>query len=199
MNRPLRIVVADDEPEMCDYLEEALARLGHEVCGRAATGHELVSQVQALVPDLVMADVMMPDMDGIQAALEFNRLRQVPVILISAHHDSDLLSRAGADPIMGYLVKPVKEADLKAAISVAMLRFQHFLALSKEAADLRQALEDRKIIERAKGIVMKRLRIEEEDAFRRLRKLASDKNWKLVEAARTLNAAEDLFRELGRG
>jgi two-component system, response regulator PdtaR len=97
---------------------------------------------------------------------------------------------------MGYLVKPVKEADVKTAITVAMRRFHHFLAVAREAASLRQALEDRKVIERAKGITMKRLRVDEEEAFRRLRKIASDENRKLVEVAQTVTAAEDVFRKL---
>jgi response regulator NasT len=119
----------------------------------------------------------------------------VPVVLISAHHEQDLLSRLGSEPIMGYLVKPVNEADLKTAITVAMLRFGHFMALQKEASDLRQALEDRKVIERAKGALMRRLGVEEDEAFRRLRRQASEQNLKLIEVGRKVLAAEDVLAQ----
>src|SRR5205823_1217320 len=99
-------------------------------------------------------------MDGIQAAAEANRDRRVPVILITAHHDAEVLARAGSDYIMAYLAKPVKPVDLGATVRLAMLRFEHFQTLAKEAADLRQALEDRKLIERAKGAVMRRLSVD---------------------------------------
>ena len=199
MKRPLRIAVADDERDTRDFLQELLPRLGHEVVAVATTGRELVDKVQATAPDLVITDIKMPDMDGLQASIAVNRDKQVPVVLISAHHDAELLTRLGADHIMGYLVKPVKEADLKTAITVAMLRFQHFLAAVREAADLRQALEDRKVIERAKGAVVKRCGVDEEEAFRRLRKLASDNNHKLAEAAEQVVTAEEVFRRLDRG
>ncbi len=196
MTHPLRIAVADDERDMREYLEEVLPRLGHRVVAVARTGRELVEKVAATDVDLIITDIKMPDMDGIETSTLVNRDKQVPVILVSAHHDAELLVRAGADHIMAYLVKPVKEADLKTAISMATLRFQHFLTVVREAASLRQALEDRKVIERAKGIAMKRLRVDEEEAFRRLRKIASDQNRKLVEVAQAIVAAEDVLRHL---
>jgi len=194
----LRIAVADDEPDMRDFLNEALPRLGYQVVAVAATGRQLIDLVRATAPDLVITDIRMPDMDGIEASMAVNRDKQVPVILISAHHDAETLTRVVADHIMGYLVKPVSEADLKTAIALAMIRFQHFVALTKETSDLRQALEDRKTIEKAKGIVMKRLRTDEEDAFRRVRKFASDQNLRLVEVGRRVIAAEEIFHELER-
>jgi response regulator NasT len=196
MNTPLRIVVADDERDVREFFQEALPRLGHEVVAAAETGRQLVEQCRLLHPNLVLADVKMPDMDGIEAALVVNRDRPTPVLLVSAFHDEAILTRLGAGHIMGFLVKPVSEADLKAAITVAMLRFQHFQALSREAADLRQALEDRKVIERAKGALMRRLRVDEEEAFRRLRKLASGENLKLVDLSHRILAAEEVFARL---
>jgi AmiR/NasT family two-component response regulator len=198
MNPSLRIVVADDEPDMREYFQKLLPRLGHQVVGTAENGRELIELCRAQQPDLVITDIKMPDMDGIEASILVNRDKQIPVILISAHHDAELLTRAGVDHIMGYLVKPVKEEDLKAAIAMARVRFQHFVAAVKEAADLKQALEDRKVIERAKGSVMKRVRVEEEEAFRRLRKLASDQNRKLVEVSRRIVEAEEVFHQLDR-
>jgi AmiR/NasT family two-component response regulator len=196
--RRLRIAVADDESDMRLFFREVLPRLGHEVVAEAATGRELVERCHGSRPDLVVTDIRMPDGDGLQAAAEVNREVRVPVILITAHHDADVLSRAGADYIMAYLAKPVKPVDLEAAVRLAMLRFGHFQTLAAEAASLRQALEDRKLIERAKGTVMRRLRVDEEEAFRRLRKLASVQNRKLVEIARDVGAAEEVFRQLDR-
>ena len=196
MSQPLRIVIADDEPDMRDYFQKALPRLGHQVVGVARNGRELVEQCRALQPDLVLTDIKMPDMDGIDAAVHLYQERPVPVILVSAFHDAGLIARAEADHILGYLVKPIKQADLGPVIGLAMRRFEQFEALRREAADLRQALEDRKVIERAKGIIMRRLAVGEDDAYRRLRKLASDRNRKLVDLAQTIVKADEVFESL---
>lgn len=191
MSNNLRIAVADDESDMRDYFQKILPVLGHTVVSAARTGKELVEHCQKHNPDLVISDVKMPDMDGIDAAGEIYRTHAVPVILVSAYHDSDLIARAEADHIMAYLVKPIKQADLEPAIALAMRRFSQFQDLRKEASDLRQALADRKIIERAKGVLMKRTGLDEQDAFRRLQKLASEKNRKLVDIASMIVTADE--------
>jgi response regulator NasT len=191
MNAPLRIAVADDEQDMRDYFQKCLARLGHSVVAVARDGRELVAQCRATRPDLVITDIKMPDMDGIDAAVQIYRERPVPVILVSAFHDATLIERAEADHILGYLVKPIKQADLEPVISLSMRRFEQFEALRRETADLRQALEDRKVIERAKGVLMKRGPLDEQEAFRRMQKLASEKSRKLVEIAQMILVAEE--------
>ena len=191
MNSPLRIAVADDEPDMRDYFKKSLLRLGHQVVVVAATGRELVEQCRALAPDLVITDIRMPDMDGIDAATQIYRERPVPVILVSAFHDPDLIARAEADHILGYLVKPIKQAELGPAIALAVRRFEQFEELRREAADLRQALEDRKVIERAKGVLMKWAGLDEQEAFRRLQRLATDRCRKLVDVAQMILVAEE--------
>jgi response regulator NasT len=196
MCETLRIVVADDEPEMRDYLQTVLPRLGHQVVAVAEDGRQLVERCRELNPDLIVTDIKMPGEVGIAAALSAHRERPTPVILVSAYHEPETLALALVDNVMAYLIKPVTEPDLKAAITVATLRFRHFLGLVKEAADTRQALEDRKVVERAKGIVVKRTLVNEEEAYRRLRKLASDRNSKLVEVARSVVAAEEIFHHL---
>jgi response regulator NasT len=196
-NHKLRIVVADDDPEVRTYFQELLPRLGHQVVV-AETGRQLVDQCRTLEPDLVIADIKMPDLDGIEAALAINRHKETPVILVSAHHDAAFLERAATGPIMAYLTKPVKQSDVEMAIRLARVRFEQFRALRQEAADLRQALEDRKLIERAKGIVSRRLGLDEQEAFTRLRKLASNRNWKLVEVAQTVLRAEEVFHMLDK-
>jgi response regulator NasT len=194
MTASLRIAVADDERDMRDYFQKCLARLGHQVVAVAENGRELVERCRALRPDLVITDIKMPDMDGIEAATQIYRERPVPVILVSAYHDAALVERAEADHILGYLVKPIKQADLEPVIGLAMRRFEQFEALHKEAADLRQTLEDRKVIERAKGVLMKRGGLDEQDAFRRLQKLASEKSRKLVDIAQMILVAEEAVR-----
>jgi response regulator NasT len=194
MNAPLRIAVADDEPDVREYLQKALVRLGHNVVGAAQNGRELIALCKATSPDLVITDIKMPDIDGINAAIEIYKDRPVPVILISAFHDADLVARAEADHIMGYLVKPIKHADLVPVIALATRRFEQFQALRKEASDLRQALEDRKITEKAKGVLMKRGNMDEQDAFRALQKMASEKSRKVIDIAQMVLVTEDLLR-----
>ena len=194
MNQPLRIAVADDEPDMRDYFAKILPRLGHQVVALARDGRELVEQCRAVRPDLVLTDIKMPEMDGIDAAIALYRDTPLPVVLVSAYHDSELVQRAEADHIMGYLVKPIKQADLGPVIALAMRRFEQFQELRKEASDLRQALEDRKLIERAKGILMKKVGLDEQEAFRRLQKLAMDSNRKLIDVAQMVLTAEEAFQ-----
>jgi response regulator NasT len=182
---------------MLDYYRDLLPRLGHEVIV-AEGGRQLIELCRAQKPDLVITDVKLADMDGLEATNEINREREVPVILVSNHHDGETQARAVQDHVMAYLAKPIKEGDLTAAISLAQARFQDWRALRKEAADLRQALEDRKLVERAKGIVTRRVNVPEAEAFRRLRKLASDQNRKLSEVARDILVAEEIFDKLDR-
>jgi response regulator NasT len=198
MNRSLRIAVADDECVMREYLQGLLTRLGHRV-EAAEDGRQLVELCRAAAPDLIITGIKMPDLDGLVAAGEVNKEREVPVILVSAHHDAELRARARQGTVMAYLVKPVKQADLESAIDLAMTRFEQFQAVRQEAATLRQALEDRKVLERAKGVVEKRMDVDEQEAFRRMKRLASTENRKLSEVAQKVLAAEDVFRLLHQG
>jgi response regulator NasT len=194
MTERLRIAVADDEADMRDFFERMLPLCGHDVVAVAETGAELVEHCRALQPDLVITDIKMPDIDGIAASTLIAQEQVIPVILVSAYHDAELINRAAADHVLAYLVKPIGQADLAPAISVAMRRFQELQSLRKETSDLKQALADRKVIEQAKGILMKVTGIEEKDAFRRLQELAADKNQKLIGAAEAVIAMEKALR-----
>ncbi len=198
MNPHLRIAVADDELDMRDYLQAILPCFGHQVVAVASTGRELVEKCRNECPDLVITDIKMPDMDGIEAARQICKDCPTPIILVSAYHDHELVERAQEDHILAFLVKPIKQADLEPAIAIATRRFEQFQALHREAADLRQALEDRKLIERAKGLLMKRTGLDENDAFRRLQKLASERNHKLVEVAAMILTAEEAYQPADR-
>ena len=193
MKRPLRIAIADDEVDMRDYLARILPRLGHEVVSAAANGKELIAHCHEHSPDLVITDIRMPEIDGIDAATAISREQAIPIILISGFHDPDLIERAEQDHVLAYLVKPIKQADLDTAIALAIRRFEQFQALRAEADDLRQALENRKLIERAKGILMKKTGLSEQDAFRRLQKTASNRNKKLNEVAQSVILTEELM------
>ncbi|HUY91591.1 MAG TPA: response regulator [Pirellulales bacterium] len=194
MSAPLRIAVADDEADMRDWFERILPTLGHQVVSVAESGKELVEHCRSLKPDLIITDIKMPDMDGIDASQEICSERPLPVILVSAYHDPELIRRAEANHVLAYLVKPIGKAALEPAIGLAMRRFEELQALRKEAADLRQTLADRRIIEQAKGVLMKITAIDERAAFRRLQELAADKNQKLVIAAQSVLALEKTLR-----
>lgn len=184
MTPRLRIAVADDEPDMRDYFLRMLPRLGHEVVAVADNGRALVERCREVRPDLVITDIKMPELDGIDAAAEIARERPVPVVLVSAYHDAALISRADGEEVLGYLVKPIKQSDLEPAIALAVRRFEQVRLLRDEIGQVRQALEDRKVVERAKGLLMKAGGLDEPTAFRRMQKLAMDSNRRLVEVAR---------------
>jgi AmiR/NasT family two-component response regulator len=191
MQRSLAIAIADDEPRMRQFFRKALERLGHQVVGEAATGPELIELCETEAVDLIITDIQMPGMDGLDAISVLSKERPLPVILVSAYHDDQYIDRAKQNQVLAYLIKPITDTDLQPAITIAMERFKEFQTLRNEANSLKNALEDRKIIERAKGIVMKRTGLQEPDAFRRLQKIASNKSIKLVEVARMIVTAEE--------
>lgn len=190
----LSIAAADDDDQMRSYYERTLTSIGHNVLAVCEDGLSLVKACREKRPDLVISDIHMPNLDGIAAVMEICRDEPLPVILVSAHNDDELLERAALEYVLAYLVKPIKRNDLRTAITLVMQRFRQFQTLHQEADDLRQALEDRKVIERAKGVLMKRALLDEPTAFRRLQKLASEKNLKLVELARQIVTADEAFR-----
>jgi response regulator NasT len=193
MNQSLRIAIAEDEPELLADLEETLLEFGHRVVAKAETGKDLVSRCRELTPDLVITDIKMPDMDGLDAAAEIGKTRPTPIVIVSAYHYQEFIDRALKECVLAYLVKPLSDQSLKASIALAMQRFNEFEALQKQVMDVQQALEDRKIVERAKGILMKRAGMSEPDAFKRLQLLSSQKNKKMIEIARTIVEAEQAF------
>lgn len=194
MSESLRIAVAEDEPELLADLEESLVEFGHEVVATAANGAELVERCRETLPDLVITDIKMPDMDGLEAAEQIRKSRPTPIVLISAYHDREFVDRALKEHVLAYLVKPVNDHSLKASITLAMQRFKEFQALQQQTADLHEALESRKLVERAKGILMQRAGLSEPDAFKRLQLLSSQKNKKMAEIARTIVEAEQAFQ-----
>ena len=195
--RPLNIAVAEGRRECRESLRGLLIGLGHRVVALEG-GPQLLELCRASRPDLVVLGGRLPDPGGIAAAGPLAGETPVPVILVADSPDAELAVGAETDYVMGYLVRPVRPADLEAAVTLALLRFGKFQAARAEAAWLRQALEERTLIERAKGALMKRLGLGEEEAYYRLRELSSHRGQKLVEVARGVLAADDVFRELDR-
>lgn len=194
MTEALRILVADDEVDMQDFYRSILSNLGHTVVAVATTGRELVEACAQEIPDLIVTDIRMPELDGLAAISEITRTFQpVPAIIVSAFHDEEFIQRAQQECVLAYLVKPIRASDLEPAITLARQRFREMHALQQQADSLREALEDRKYIERAKGILMERSGLSEGNAFRRLQKLSNDKNIKLAEIARSIITAEEAF------
>lgn len=190
----LRIAIAEDDPDHRDLLLRALSRAGHDVTGAAETGQALIDMCRTDRPDLVITDIRMPDMDGLDAAEEIYKHDPVPVIAVTSFHDPEFIARAKQRHVLAFLVKPITEPNLEAAIVMVLRSFEEFSMLKKENASLAQALEDRKVIERAKGLLMKQAGLDEPDAFKRLQKLARDQRKKLADVAQMVVAAADLLR-----
>jgi response regulator NasT len=189
----LRILVADDESIRLLSLRKQLAALGHTVVAEASTGDQAVTLAASALPDLAILDIKMPVMDGIEAAEKITQARPIPIILLTAYDEAQLVERAAEANISAYLMKPVAEEDLLPAITLALTRFRQFQALRQEVANLRDALEARKTIERAKGILMRRLNLTEEEAFRRLQKQSQDSNRKLAQVAEAIVVADQFL------
>lgn len=193
MIHPLRIAIAEDEPVTLLDFKNGLTALGHEVVAAVSAGTELVRHCRLLRPDLIITDIGLPVIDGLEAVRQINAEQFVPVIVVSAHDDPQLIARAEAEQIFAYLVKPVEVVQLKTAIAMAISRFREFLALRQETDDLRLALQERKMVERAKGVLMKQANLAEAEAFGRLQELARQQNRKLGEVAEMVILAGEAF------
>jgi len=189
----LRILIADDDSLHVMSLRQQLEELRHRVVAEAYTGREAVLLAAEHQPDLALLDIKMPDMDGIEAARRITARQPIPILLISAHSEQELAERADQVGVFAYLVKPVTARELRPALLLARSRFHEFQLLRQEVDDLRQALETRKLVERAKGILMRRLHLSEEEAFRRLQKRSQDENRKMREVAQAIITADEMF------
>jgi response regulator NasT len=189
----LRILIADDESLRVMSLRGQLETLGHKVVAEASNGKEAVRLAEELRPDLAILDIKMPEMDGIEAARQITAVRPIPIILLTAYSERELAERAASANVSAYLMKPVSEQDLLPAIALAVSRFKEFQALHQEVDDLREALETRKLVERAKGILMRRLNLTEEEAFRRMQRRSQNENKKLAEIAQAIITADGML------
>ncbi len=190
---PIRILVAEDNDLVALTLEEQLKGLGYNVIGIARTGTEAIDLATRLNPDLIIMDIRMPEMEGTEAAGKINTHRPTPILMLTAHYDRDTIRKAEIAGALGYLVKPVNEAELVPAINIALARFRELQMLRSQVVELEESLEARKLIERAKGILMQRLGLSERDAYERLRQRARDKRAKMKDIAQAIIEAEELL------
>jgi response regulator NasT len=189
------VVIADDDPIIRMDLREMLTDLNYQVVGEAADGKNAVSLARDLKPELVIMDIRMPEMDGIEAAQALTQESIAPVLLLTAYSEPDLVRRATEAGVVGYLVKPFREAQLGPAIEVTLGRFREFQQLHKELGDMKEALEARKVIDRAKGMLMDRFGLSEADAFRRIQKRSMDTRKSMREVAEAILLASEMEKE----
>jgi len=186
-----RIIIADDESIVRTDLKEMLTNLDYLVVGDVGDGESAVNLARELKPDVVLMDVKMPKMDGIEAAKILTEEKIAPVVLLTAFGQKDLVERAKEAGVVGYLVKPFRETDLLPAIEVALSRFEEFKQVQEEVTDLQDALETRKQVERAKGILMDAQGIEENEAFRKIQKMSMNTRKPMKEVAEAIILAHE--------
>jgi len=190
-----RVIVADDESIIRMDLREMLTNLGYLVVGEAGDGRSAVNLARELRPDVVIMDIKMPGgIDGIDAAKILTEERIAPVVLLTAYSQRELVERAKEAGVVGYIVKPFRESDLVPAIEVALARFAEFRALEKEVGDLKEALETRKLVDRAKGILMDTQGLTEAEAFRRIQKMSMNTRKPMKEVAEAIILAHQVKR-----
>jgi response regulator NasT len=181
-----RVVIADDESLIRLDLKEMLTNLGYLVVGEAGDGLSAVNLARELKPELVVMDIKMPNMDGIAAAKVLTEERIAPVLLLTAFSQQDLVERAKEAGVVGYIVKPFREQELVPAIEVALERFREFRALEKEVNDLKEAFETRKLVDRAKGLLMDSQGLTESEAFRKIQKMSMNSRKSMREIAEAI-------------
>lgn len=191
--RVIRVLIAEDNDLVALTLEEQLNDLGLHIVGVAHTGTEAVRLAQLHKPDLAILDIKLPEMDGTDVARIISAEQPMPIIMVTAFTDRETIRKAEQAGALGYLVKPVMQEALQPAIDIALARFAEIQALRQEVDALHESLEARKVVERAKGILMQRLGISEHSAYERLRQRAREKRVKIKDIAQTIIDAEALL------
>src|SRR5438270_2363219 len=190
----MKVLIAEDDPVIALGLVERIRSLGHEAVGPAADGVEAVELARADAPDLYLFDIEMPNLDGLEAAqqLAAEGLRR-PVVVVTGVEDESLVERSIASGVGAYLTKPIDTRELQAALALSAARHLEFEQLEADVDRAQQALEDRKLVERAKGLLMAALDLSEQDAFRRLQITARERNLKLAEVASRIVEQQSLL------
>lgn len=186
-----RVIIADDESVIRADLREMLTNLNYLVVGEAGDGQSAVNMARQLKPSVVIMDIKMPDMDGIEAASIMTKEKIAPVLLLTAYAQRDLVDRAKEAGVVGYLVKPFREQEIVPAIEIALARFDEFRELEKQVGDLNETLETRKVVDRAKGILMDTQGLTEQEAFRKIQKMSMNSRKPMKEIAQAIVLAHD--------
>ncbi len=186
MAQQLRLVIADDESLIRMNLKETLVGLGYLVVGEAGDGVSVINLARELRPDLVVMDIKMPKLDGIQAAKVLTEEKIAPVLLLTAYSDRELVDRAREAGVVSYIVKPFRDAELLPAIEIALGRFAEYREIEREITDLKESLETRKLVERAKGVLMDTQGLKEQEAFRKIQQLSMNTRRSMREVAEAI-------------
>jgi len=193
MEQKLRILIAEDEYIVLMGLKEVLENLGYSVIAEATNGKQAVEYALEYEPDLLIIDINMPILDGIEAIRKINRKINIPAIITTGYNEKELIKRANDAGVFYYLVKPVDEIELKPAIEIVMSRFDEYSKLKNQLKEKEDALESRKFIEKAKGILMEKNNIKEAESMKLLQKMSTSRNKKMVEIAKDIIAADKLL------
>ncbi len=186
-----RVIIADDESIVRTDLKEMLTSLDYLVIGEVGDGKSAVNLARELKPDVMLMDIKMPDMDGIEAAKILTEEQIAPVVLLTAYSQKELVDRAKDAGVVGYLIKPFRESDLLPALEVAISRFKEFQTVRQEVEDLQNALETRKLVERAKGILIDSQGMTEHEAFRKIQKMSMNTRKPMKEVAEAIILANE--------
>ena len=182
-----RVVIVDDEVLIRMYIREILESNGYEVVGEAEDGLEAICTCREQKPDFVIMDISMPILNGLEAAKVINEEKLAGfIIVLTAYRDKDIAKKAVDIDVMGYVVKPVDEDALIPAIEIAINKYQQMKKMEKEFGKTKEALDDRKYVDRAKGLLMERRKISEKEAYVYIRKLAMDKGQSMVDISKML-------------
>jgi response regulator NasT len=188
-----RVLIVEDDTLVGMGLRAQLEKLGHEVVGQASTAVEAQTLYRDKTPDIVLVDIRLNGVDGIDLAGQLLKERRSPMIVISAFSDKELIERASLAGVFGYLIKPVSIEGLAAQIEVALRRFEEHEKVLAEKEALAQTLETRKLVERAKGIFMKRLKLDEPEAHKRLQQESQKRRMSLTDLAKKIIESEELL------
>lgn len=189
----LNVLIAEDEVLTRMMVKARLERLGHRVVADCESGAQAVEAARQYHPQLAILDIKMPEMDGIEAAKAIIAEQPCAILFLTGYAEDELVQRAGEAGALAYLLKPFRKEDLGPAIDVAMLRFKEIQTRDKEVGELKEALETRKLIERAKGILMDRHSLSEDEAFKRIHFQARNQNMKMREIALSIITASDIM------
>lgn len=189
-----RVLVIDDHQPSRRHLAAILSSGGYEISGEGASGKAAVALAASAAPDVLLMAVGLPDVDGIETSRDLMRARPLPIVLITSHSDAATIERAKRAGVMGYLVKPLRPEELSPAIELAITRFQDFTALREENSNLKETLEARKIIERAKGLLMQQRNVSEEQAYTLIKKTSMNMRKPMAEVAQAVILAGGIFK-----
>lgn len=189
----MRVLIAEDDPVIALSLERTLAALGHDVVARVDNGERAVSEAAVTLPDVMVLDLMLPGLSGLEVAKRVTAERRVPIVAVTAYDDPGLVEQAVERGVAAYLVKPVTPSQVGSALLLAVSRHGQLEAMRAEVDRLTDALETRKVVERAKGILMEHTHLSEADAFARIQRRARDNNQRMAEVAKEIIAARELL------